>query len=211
MYSTLVITGIGSAALHATLHWVFQSADELPMLWVVWSLLYCLALSPKGVTEKSYPGLGYIVLGINIVQTFVYYKFQSLYPAFLGSFALLVLSVWYFSSKLMAENVSTSEKKMRWSLWQYMTFSFLFGFAVWLIDMNMCDTLLLYYLGHPFIATLGPMTLHVLWHIFAAYGGFCAMTGAVCAGLQNTDNHVKIGWVLGMPVCRIDGARVKDE
>ncbi|OEU10819.1 aPHC-domain-containing protein [Fragilariopsis cylindrus CCMP1102] len=41
-YGILILIGIGSAALHGTLNWVFQSADELPMIYLVISALYCL-------------------------------------------------------------------------------------------------------------------------------------------------------------------------
>lgn len=42
MYVILILIGIGSAALHGTLHWIFQSADELPMIYLTISAVYIL-------------------------------------------------------------------------------------------------------------------------------------------------------------------------
>ena len=33
-YLILLLIGVGSVGLHSTLHWMFQSSDELPMLYI---------------------------------------------------------------------------------------------------------------------------------------------------------------------------------
>eukprot|EP00557_Chaetoceros_sp_GSL56_P004669 CAMPEP_0176506182 /NCGR_PEP_ID=MMETSP0200_2-20121128/16896_1 /TAXON_ID=947934 /ORGANISM="Chaetoceros sp., Strain GSL56" /LENGTH=104 /DNA_ID=CAMNT_0017905795 /DNA_START=573 /DNA_END=884 /DNA_ORIENTATION=+ len=42
-YSILVLIGLGSAGLHGTLHWFLQSSDELPMMYLLLSIIYLCA------------------------------------------------------------------------------------------------------------------------------------------------------------------------
>jgi dihydroceramidase len=41
-FKILAVIGLGSFGLHATLHWINQSSDEVLMLWLCWASLYIL-------------------------------------------------------------------------------------------------------------------------------------------------------------------------
>jgi hypothetical protein len=208
MYGMLLITGLGSAALHATLHWIFQSCDEIPMMWTCWGILYCAMLAQKRTTKNCgvwcyENSLDKIVLAINVGQAVIYYRFQSLYAVFLISFISLAAAVIY-SLYLLAseEKMDTETSKQRWTLAHLAVFTFVVvAGGIWVFDMHFCDFLLPYYNATPVI---GPITLHVLWHLAAGYACFVTMTLVVLAGLQNTGRKVSVNWVFCLPVCQFD-------
>ena len=53
-YGILLLIGLGSAALHGTLHWIFQSSDELPMIYLVLSVVYSLFISCLFIIDLSF-------------------------------------------------------------------------------------------------------------------------------------------------------------
>ncbi|MGK3743751.1 MAG: hypothetical protein ACI90V_010610 [Bacillariaceae sp.] len=116
-YGILILIGIGSAALHGTLHWIFQSADELPMIYLVISALYCLLelgdddddddvtapMIPSPSQQKDsnknnnkkvlkYPWLPHIFVVLGIVNTLIYFRFQQIYVVFLLTFIVMIMA-----------------------------------------------------------------------------------------------------------------------
>ena len=65
---------LGSSFLHATLHWAFQSFDELPMIYLVLGCLYSILEvdTPKG--NDKFPALPRNLVIVALVATFAYYK-----------------------------------------------------------------------------------------------------------------------------------------
>lgn len=96
----LAFTGLGSMGLHGTLHWFFQSSDELPMIYLVLANLYAIAEIDAPLGQPNYPWLGPAMVAITVLLTFIYYAFQELYWVFLLTFSsalsLFLLSVWRF-------------------------------------------------------------------------------------------------------------------
>ena len=58
MYIILAVIGLGSAGLHTTLHWFYQSSDEVPMLWQIPIDVLAYALHHKHIEEQEFFGTG---------------------------------------------------------------------------------------------------------------------------------------------------------
>lgn len=90
-YGVLGVIGMGSAALHGTLHWVFQSSDELPMIYLVIAGLYCCL--ENDTKRVAYPWLPHTLVALGIANTLVYFRFQEIYVVFLLTFVSMILAV----------------------------------------------------------------------------------------------------------------------
>jgi len=94
MYFILLIIGIGSACLHATLDSTFQSFDELPMLYLIICSLYAvLEIDTPHKGERKYPNLPIYLFLLSCVCTAVYYIFQQLYVVFLITFISMTVVI----------------------------------------------------------------------------------------------------------------------
>ena len=92
-YGILVVIGIGSAALHGTLHWVFQSSDELPMIYLVIAALYCCLENDTAPNNPSrHPWLPHASVLFGVVSTLVYFRFQQIYFVFLLTFSSMTVA-----------------------------------------------------------------------------------------------------------------------
>ena len=94
IYFILLIIGIGSACLHATLDSTFQSFDELPMLYLIICSLYAvLEIDTPHKGERKYPNLPIYLFLLSCVCTAVYYIFQQLYVVFLITFISMTVVI----------------------------------------------------------------------------------------------------------------------
>lgn len=197
MYGILAVIGLGSAGLHSTLHWLPQSSDEIPMLWLALADVYMLWINRYGrkKEDKVVARVGYAFLGLAIVQTVVYYSFQHFYIVFLASITLYIvtIAVW-LRATLNASNPEWS--KMRLFLTQRSDmFLLVLAIPIWLFDMTMCSYLV------PFYTKIFGITLHVVWHILAGLGAYYTSTNLVLIHCQESKIPVKIGWIGLLPVC----------
>ena len=87
-YFILFLIGAGSAGLHGTLHWFFQSSDELPMLYLINSLNYIIEEYNAPMGKPKRPHLASLLVGISVLNTLVYYRYQDMYIIFLVTFSL---------------------------------------------------------------------------------------------------------------------------
>lgn len=184
IYSVLLVIGIGSACLHASLHWFFQSFDELPMIYLLICAFYSLLEvdSPRG--EPKYPHLVKYLLLLSCINTAIYYTFQHLYIMFLATFTIMALALVCLHVQIArrlyreindhkngAENVNNNnnnnEIAFRFYIWHHIVYSAV-AVPIWFLDQFNCDQLLPYYDNLPF--PLRGMTLHVVWHICAGLG-----------------------------------------
>ena len=207
VYVTLIVIGIGSACLHGSLHWCFQSADELPMIYLVIGAFYAILEvdSPRG--RPKYPHLSTYLLLLSVINTAVYYKFQQYYIIFLATFNALVIGLLYLhvqialrlhnENKIGKENINNTIA-LRFYLWHYIAY---IGVASpsWILDQFYCGYLLPLYNKMPF--PLQGMTLHVVWHICAGYGAhlfiqFIAACRASTLGMVCDVRHV-LGILVG--------------
>lgn len=198
MYLVLAGIGFGSAALHATLHWIPQSSDEVPMLWQILSFLHMMYVIEMGDKKQSYSNIaGMLYFVITAVQTVMYYKYQKTYAIFIVSFIIYSVVVIIGSYRMVNNAKSASDKAIRWILWKWAFLSYaVFGAGLWIVDMNACDFLTPYYNTYFF-----GCTLHVLWHIFAGMGSYLIATCMVATRLQQLGKIAKLKWLLFLPIC----------
>ena len=196
-FGVLFFVGIGSFGLHSTLHWTLQSADEVPMLWENWAIIYCMIEIKSPVGQPRYKHLHVIIMAIAILQTIIYYRYQNFFTIFLISYISLVLIIVIWTAHLVLRDKVYEPLPVRWKLWSRALFSYVaVGSVVWILDMNFCELLL------PFYNQLGGLTLHILWHLAAGYGTYLTITLLVAIRCQNLGIDFELSWILGiLPAC----------
>jgi dihydroceramidase len=195
-FAVLVLTGLGSAGLHGTLHWIFQSSDELPMIYFMLALLYCDAEVDAGTAGKgpNYPWLASATMAAAIINTVVYYRFQQLYWVFLVTFTICVTVHIVWSLYL----VSRSKSPIIRRIFVTMAISYVaIGSTAWVFDMIYCDS------GVKDVADSLPgilkgMTPHIVWHLAAGLGGYCAVIQLVCCRCEALGLPISILFVGGI-------------
>jgi dihydroceramidase len=93
MFAVLIAIGFGSFLLHCTLGWVGQSLDEVPMLWMTLTYIYCLVElnSPSG--SSRIPNFEWYLVACAVVQTLIYFSMRSVYWVFLLIYTSTVVVV----------------------------------------------------------------------------------------------------------------------
>jgi dihydroceramidase len=217
-YAALILIGIGSAALHGTLHWVFQSSDELPMIYLVILVFYCCLENDTAPHDKSkYPWLPHILVLLAVVNTFVYFRFQQIYIVFLLTFASLAVAVLVLHVKIALRQrramlapstpvVGTSSSRLttdvhrnnarvalRFYAWHYLVVGI--ATPVWVLDQLWCTKLLPFYDALP--TFLRGCTLHVVWHAMSGFGGHTILQFLVACRMSVLGRPCRIRWILG--------------
>lgn len=169
-HAILLFIGLGSAGLHGTLHWIFQSSDELPMVYLVAMYMYMGFELDSKKGQLHHPRLPLMLFILLAINTVVYYAFQHVYLVFIISYNSLVI----VNTGLMFNN--NIRKKVGGEMGKRIGIRALIayliiGAPIWMIDMGFCDWIL----THVADSTFG-MTLHVVWHIAAGYGAYCITT-----------------------------------
>jgi dihydroceramidase len=200
-YLVLVSIGLGSFLLHTTLHWLPQSSDEVPMLWLMISILYSLieANYPKG--NPRWDKLPYVFFIWTAAQTYIYYRYQTFYAAFLTVFisTVLVVTVW---CRVLSRNPSHDAKtrQLLERLLQLGLLIFSSGSALWIFEMNFCSLVLPYLMALP----TGGMTLHIIWHITAGFGGYITIFFLTALRQKILKVDADIVWIGLFPVWRVN-------
>lgn len=200
-YQVLIAIGLGSTGLHGSLHWFFQSSDELPMIWLVMSLFYLLAEFDAPLQgPPNYPRLPVVLSYITVLLTAIYYAFQKIYLVFIMSFILetLIVVVW-FARVLFATTYGgkLNDKRKFTTKWLgIMAFASLtlIAFPLWLYDMFQCNTFLPIVDHMYFFRGITP---HVLWHFFSGLGAYCAIICLSCCRLEELQIPYELRFRLG--------------
>jgi len=170
----LALTGIGSMGLHGTLHWFFQSSDELPMIYLLLANLYAIAELDAPPGKPNYPWLEKAMIGVLLVNTAVYYTFQSLYWVFLLTFASGCVG--YLNSAIRLVYGKNARKYSRQAVRIGNTGGisfFFFASLSWILDMLLCHHVIGFADNRiPWI--FRGATPHVIWHFASGLGGYCA-------------------------------------
>jgi dihydroceramidase len=214
-YAVLILIGLGSAALHGTLHWVFQSSDELPMIYLVISALYCCLENDTAPQDESkYPWLPHIFVMLGAINTLVYFRFQQIYIVFLLTFSsftvagfilhiqialrqrrtMLAPAVESSSGTLAAVQRNNARLALRFYAWHYLVYV---GIAtpVWMLDQLCCAKLLPFYDALP--SVLQGCTLHVVWHATAGFGAHAILQFLIACRMSVFGSACRIRWILG--------------
>mmetsp|Transcript_39043 Transcript_39043/g.82112 ORF Transcript_39043/g.82112 Transcript_39043/m.82112 type:complete len:305 (-) Transcript_39043:463-1377(-) len=207
--SILILIGLGSTCLHATLHWYFQSTDELPMLYLAIGALYIILeidSPPTGKGEMRFPHLAKYLLLLGCINTAVYYRFQHLYIIFLATFVVMLIAVAsqhiQIAWRLHQENKDETKKignncsiALRLYIWHYI-FLLVVAVPVWVLDQFHCEHLLPLYnnLPYPFKG----MTFHVVWHVCAGLGAYLVIQFLAATRANSLGLMVDTRYVLGV-------------
>lgn len=224
-YMVLILIGIGSAALHGTLHWFFQSSDELPMIYLVIAALYCCVENDGVPNEKSKnPWLSHTFVLIGIINTLVYFRFQEIYIIFLSTFASMTVASFFFfvkialrqrrymlaplapdsTSSIVLSHIQRNNARLalRFYVWHYLVFVVV-ALPVWILDQLYCAKLLPFYDALP--SYLRGCTLHVLWHATAGFSAHTILQFLVASRMSLFGVSCRIRWILGaIPVVAPD-------
>eukprot|EP01006_Ploeotia_vitrea_P059170 TRINITY_DN7134_c0_g1_i1.p1 TRINITY_DN7134_c0_g1~~TRINITY_DN7134_c0_g1_i1.p1 ORF type:complete len:277 (-),score=-46.41 TRINITY_DN7134_c0_g1_i1:2-832(-) len=191
MYLTLFCVGIGSCFLHGTLHWLSQSADEIPMLWLNLSFIFALYNLGNSRPRKSVSYTGILLFGIGILQTIGYFTMRHIYDFFLFSFISSLLIVILWTIYIVFRDIHSTDYPIRLYLFKNAMYSFVFfGASLWIYEMNHCEHLLPYYIS------MNGITFHILWHLGSGTGAYLLILLMIAVRIQTIGYQAEIEWIL---------------
>jgi hypothetical protein len=175
-FAVLLWIGLGSAGLHGTLHWIFQSSDELPMLYIVLCELYCMANVSTATDDDdrlSSSWLASVLVAVAMVTTIFYYVYQDLYWVFLVTFAIgsIMTVIGFVRLALFVQQRKRRRPDMLRLFYGAVVAYGVVATPVWILDMVMCDHGVLAVANHYWFG----MTPHVVWHFCAGYATYCGL------------------------------------
>ena len=191
-YLALVLIGVGSAGLHGTLHWFLQSADEVPMMYLMISLIYLCAEHDAPVGKPNYPRLPEMLAGLALGNTIVYYCLQQLYFAFLFTFAIEATIVITWLHQIIYGKKGRSKETQRICNTGILSI-LVAALPCWLFDMLHCRMFI-----ERVNQKLGGMTPHVLWHFGAGFGAYCAIVTLECCRMEEMGSAFKTRFLCGV-------------
>ncbi|KAF9179095.1 Alkaline ceramidase 3 [Haplosporangium sp. Z 767] len=195
-FRTITVVGIGSFLFHATLLHHMQMLDELPMLYSVLVLFFCLVESRFGVQPTWFPKL---LAGVSVVVTALvaltegntqFYSFHLTFGPLEVATLFLVFRV-YQARKAQYPDVKR--------VFEAGIGLYAFAVIVWSMDLNFCErslVSLVYFPRHyheqghehggnassdPWIVK--DLFLHAWWHIFVSMGLYLLSTVIMLDGL----------------------------
>ena len=196
MYIVFFVIGLGSVLLHATLMKFPQSFDEIPMLWANLTFLFALIDngSTKGESTKVVKNLDKYFFIVAIIQTVLYYSYQSFYAVFLATYISIVVVITLWTLKIAYSTNHEITRAMRIMLWKIIVAAYiLFGSVLWILDMNICDQLQRHIYSN--LPTFG-MTFHVFWHFGAAYGTYVLMVFLTLIRMESLKRKPILLWTI---------------
>mmetsp|Transcript_798 Transcript_798/g.956 ORF Transcript_798/g.956 Transcript_798/m.956 type:complete len:295 (+) Transcript_798:154-1038(+) len=199
-YAILVFIGLGSMALHGTLHWAFQSSDELPMMFLELSVIYCLIEVKSARNQVQYPRLPLYFLILALVDAFVYFQFQQIYIIFLSSFIGIMLVAFWLHARLALQQWKTrnenktSQVALKFYYWHYLSF-IVVAVPIWAVDQLACDRFLAFYNSTPW--PLQGCTAHVVWHAMAGMAAHFMAQFVIACRMDSLKMPCEMQWVLG--------------
>ena len=183
----LIIVGFGSAALHGTLHWWWQSSDEVPMLWANLSFIFALhkIYSCHGESTTQF---AIVIISIGLIQTYIYYSFRHLFWLFIAQYAILLIVITFWFSYLVL-TANKYDYPIRLQLLRGSLTSYLFiGLTLWGYEMQNCDELV-----DTFIIYYG-LSYHILWHIGAGLGTYLLILLLITIRMQTFGAIMELKW-----------------
>lgn len=186
-YVLMAACGLGSMILHGTLTSAGQAGDEVPMLVLCSSMLFCL-VSQHAPRNGAWSLRQAAVPALAVLQTALYFKFQSFYHFFVSSYVCIVLFIVAWLYRLVA-NADRVHKEVRQHLFNRgMANYFALGSTVWIMDMQLCG----YF--RPYQDKFGGISFHVLWHFGAAYGTYYVLLLLQAIRMQNLGLTPQVKW-----------------
>ncbi|KAG0315176.1 Alkaline ceramidase 3 [Dissophora globulifera] len=221
-FRTITVVGIGSFLFHATLLHQMQMLDELPMLYSVLALFFCLIESRFGPQPAWFPAL-LTAHGIIVTALVAFTEGNTQFYSFHGSFGSLEFATLYLVYRVYRARKQEYPDVKR----TFETGIGLYALAigVWMTDLNFCESPVFAWLPEYISSPLAgwkssqwivkDFYMHAWWHIFVSMGLYLLSTVIMLDGLIVQGWKPKIerragGWLPVVTVVgTIDGAASK--
>ncbi|KAF9989397.1 Alkaline ceramidase 3 [Mortierella antarctica] len=218
-FRTITVVGIGSFLFHATLLHHMQMLDELPMLYSVLTLFFCLIESRFG-PRPAWFARSLAVLGVVVTILVAFTEGDMQFYSFHGTFGPLEVATLYLIFRVYLARKSEYPDVRK--VFEAGIGLYAIAVAVWVTDLSFCTKPLLTWLGPLGVNEPRPyegahhehaqwifkdLYLHAWWHILVSMGLYLLSTvimldGLIIQGWQ-PQLQLKGGWlpvvtVLGM-------------
>ncbi|ETO07542.1 hypothetical protein RFI_29850 [Reticulomyxa filosa] len=163
-FASVILVAIGSIAFHATLRYVGQLLDELPLMLTNYSLLYCVLCCKASPTmsqsekwkERIWIGL-FCMLGC--IQCVIYIVLKW-YAVFFISYGCLLIGLLLYSVSTIRDAMGkTHPSFLSMKLFKYACITYGCGFALWCIENTFCKK-------------VQSFQLHAWWHVLSGAGSY---------------------------------------
>jgi dihydroceramidase len=163
--ASFAVVGLGSVFFHGTLRRHFQACDEVPMLWVTFSGLYCYLELHSKPGQWKYRNLPYILAPSMIFLSYINFAYSGMWSIVLFYASFLptqLVFIWYSLRVMLSTECRRAKILIRLSFVSYFA-----AIVSWTMDNAFCAILqnLPYGVPNPHF--------HAWWHVFigfAAYG-----------------------------------------
>ncbi|KAG0040717.1 Alkaline ceramidase 3 [Podila clonocystis] len=222
-FRTITVVGIGSFLFHATLLHKMQMLDELPMLYSVLVLFFCLIESRFGAQPAWFPKLLF-VHGVIVTGLVAFTSGNVQFFSFHASFSSLEIATLFLIFKVyQARKREYPDIKRVFELGIGL---YAVAVAVWMTDLNFCEWTILSLVGlggkdgsghnhgrdHGHSLIIKDFYFHAWWHILVSSGLFLLSTVILLDGLivqgWTPKIEMKAGW---LPVVTVVEDHVKDK
>lgn len=181
-FALLALVGIGSMAFHATLRFELQMLDELPMLYLVLSIVYILGESrPAPRWGPVFPAmlLAYAAIATALCTLT---RGQMQFIAFQISFGALELGCLARTYFLYRRSQDPSIRQ----LFRLGMGAYALGVSVWFVDTRFCEW-------------VSPWKLHAAWHVLVSAGFYALLLVIAFHRLEVLGRRPALRWRSGIP------------
>lgn len=157
----LCLVGLGSTLFHGTLKYRMQLLDEVPMMTLVLTILYCqICVLYRNINRKLLK-IFILTYFLTAIGSYIVQKTPSIFQVL---FTLTLFSTFALNFRI------NKVKKGKSNLPLLTVSLFAVALTVWLIDYNFCNRLVAV---RKEIGSLAPLAqFHSLWHMFSGASAF---------------------------------------
>jgi len=194
-YLTMGLVGVGSFLFHATLTYEMQLLDELPMIYCVCVVTFCVFESEK---EPRYGKPLKIFLILDALAITCIYLLNKSPLFFQTSYALHLVAIVLRGTQLFHRLPVSRGKKHLKSLFLFGYIMHSGAFLLWNMDNRFCGKLRAMREQLGVFAPL--LQLHAWWHILTGIGTYVYMVGNQFLRILmlEMEEEFEIRWKLGM-------------
>ncbi|KAF9149950.1 Alkaline ceramidase 3 [Linnemannia schmuckeri] len=190
-FRTITVVGIGSFLFHATLLHHMQMLDELPMLYSVLVLFFCLIESRFGPQPAWFPKLLGVV-GVVVTGLVAFTEGSVQFYSFHGTFGPLEFTTLFLIFKVYRAR-KAAYPDIKW-VFEAGIGLYVVAVVVWMTDLNFCErTLFSFSLPNDHdqlqkdedsvMWIVKDLYFHAWWHILVSMGLFLLSTVIMLDGL----------------------------
>jgi len=190
---SMVLTGLGSMAFHASLRHAAQALDEMPMMLCNMVFLYILAhVRTASVPARRRDYLAWVLAAVGVAMIAVYLFLPDYYWVFLSCYSGCVTFELFYSWYLVLTDPTWRTEAQRlspmlpWSLRPVHllaigSLAYVLGFVLWVTENTLCG-------AGPAAALQAPpervqlfqrFQLHAWWHFGASLGTYLWITWCI--------------------------------